>query len=291
MNIAQFSVKNSVLVNLLMIGLFLFGAISLLRMPTELNPEVDFNWVFITVLYPGASPTETENLIVDKIEAEIQDVNNISEIQSTAGEGFGFLLIKFEDMSESEFREHYTDIKAEVDKVQLPTDAEDPLFQSFSSGDFLPVITVNMAFSIPEDNAQKIADNLEDDLNDLSGVAKVQVAGLAQREVWVEIDPDKLNALKVTMDEIVMALQVRNLNVPGGNISFGKTEYLIRSVGEYDAPDAGAALQVRRYRHELRNSSAARYCRRHDRDGRGRILLHATVCGHSLGSEHLDHCR
>ena len=136
MNIAKFSVKNSVLVNLLMIGLFLFGGISLFQMPTELNPEIDFNWIFVTILYPGASPTETENLIVDQIEAEIQDVDDITEIQSTAGEGFGFVIVKFDDMSESEFREHYTDLKAEIDKVEFPEDAEDPLFQSFNSGDF-----------------------------------------------------------------------------------------------------------------------------------------------------------
>jgi multidrug efflux pump len=235
MNIAQFSVKNSVLVNLLMIGLFLFGGISLYQMPTELNPAIDFNWVFVTIVYPGASPTETENLIVDKIEAEIQDVDDISEIQSTAGEGFGFVLIKFEDMSESEYREHYTDLKAEIDKVEFPDDAEDPLFQSFNSGDFLPVITINMAYSIPEDNAQRIADKLEDDLLDLKGVAKVQVSGLAEREIWVEVDPVKLNTLGITFDQIIMALKVRNLNVPGGNIAFGKTEYLIRSVGEYQS--------------------------------------------------------
>jgi len=237
MNIAQFSVKNSVLVNLLMIGLFLFGFISLIQMPTELNPKIDFNWVFVTVIYPGASPTETENLIVDKIEAEIQDVDDISEIQSTAGEGFGFVLVKFDDMSESEFREHYTDLKAEIDKVEFPEDAEDPIYQSFNSGDFLPVITINMSYNIPEDNAQKIADELEDDLLDLKGVAKVQVSGLAEREIWVEVDPAKLNTLGITFDQIVMALKVRNLNVPGGNIAFGKTEYLIRSVGEYQSID------------------------------------------------------
>ena len=138
-------------------------------------------------------------------------------------------------MSESEFREHYTDLKAEVDKVVFPEDAEDPVFQAFNSGDFMPVITINMAYSIPEANAQKIADDLEDELLDLKGVAKVQVSGLAEREIWVEVDPVKMNALGITFDQIVLALQVRNLNVPGGNIAFGKTEYLIRSVGEYQS--------------------------------------------------------
>ena len=82
MSISEFSVKNPVLVNLLMIGLFIGGTVSLLRMPTEINPQVDFNWVFITVVYPGAAPLETESLIVDPLEAEIKDIDHISEIQS-----------------------------------------------------------------------------------------------------------------------------------------------------------------------------------------------------------------
>ncbi len=235
MNIAKFSVKNPVLVNLLMIGLFIFGGISIYKMPTELNPEIDFNWVFITVVYPGAAPTEVENLIVDPIETEIQDVDYIEEIQSTCAEGFATVLIKFEDVSESEFRELFTDVKAEVDKVEFPEEAEDPIYLSFDSGDFLPVITVNMAFTIPDENAQKIADNLEEDLKDLTGIAQTQVAGLAEREIWVEIDPVKLNSFNVRFDEIVTALKTRNLNVPGGNITFGKSEYLIRSLGEYNS--------------------------------------------------------
>lgn len=235
MNIAKFSVKNSVLVNMLMIGLFAFGGLSLLQLPRELNPNVDFNWIFITVVYPGAAPSETENLIVDPIEDEIKDIENISEIQSTSGEGFGFLLVKFEDMSRSEFREKLSELKTEIDKVVLPEDAEDPIVDDFSSSDFLPVITVNLAFSIPEENAFKIADELEEELIDIPGIAQVQVSGLAEREIWIEVNPAKLNSYHISFDEIALALKIRNLNIPGGNISIGKTEYLIRSIGEYQS--------------------------------------------------------
>lgn len=237
MNIAQLSVKNPVLINLLMIGIFLFGGLTLLDMPTELNPEIEFNWVFTTVLYTGASPTEIENLIIDPIESEIQDVDDIDEIQSTAGEGIGFVLVKFKDMSSAAFREHFVDLKAEIDKVKLPEEAEDPIIDSFSSGDFIPVIAVNMAFTIPEENAYAIADELEDELVDMPGVAKVQVSGLAEREIWVEVDPERMNARHVSFNEIMMALMSRNINVPGGTISVGKTEYFIRTLGEYRSID------------------------------------------------------
>jgi len=235
MNIAKFSVRNPVLVNLLMIGLFIFGWISLNNMPTELNPPVSFNWVFITVTYPGASPVETENLIVDPVESEIKDVDDIDEIQSTAGEGFGFIMVKFKDISLEIFRQRYNELKSELDKVDLPDEAEDPIVDDFNSSDFLPLINVNMAYSIPEANAQIIAENIQDELEDLSGVAKVQVSGLGEREIWIEADPEKMNTRSVSFDDIIFALQKRNLNVPGGNISIGKTEYLIRSIGEYES--------------------------------------------------------
>lgn len=233
MDIAKFSVKNSVLVNLLMIGLIIFGFLALNKMPVELNPDISFNWVFITVPYPGASPQEIESLISDPIESEIKDVNKVDEIQSTSQEGLAFILVKFEDMSKSEFNQLYNDLQAEVDKVDLPDEAEKPIVDDFSSGEFIPVIDVNMSFSIPDANAQKIAEDIEDDLKNIDGVAKVQVSGLGKREVWVEADPEKMNSYGVTFDEIVFAVKMRNLNVPGGNLAIGDTEYLIRSLGEY----------------------------------------------------------
>lgn len=207
MSIAKFSVKNNVLVNLLMYALFIFGFISLIQMPRELNPNINFNMVLIIVPYPGAAPGEVENLIVDPIEDEIQDVDNIKEVMSDSNEGFGFVMVRFKDMSQSEFRERLTDIKTEVDKIEFPDEAEDPEIRDFKSGDFLSVISINMSYTIPEDNAQKIADDLEEDVNDIIGTEKVQVSGLAERIISIDVDPVKLNELRVTFDEIIMALK------------------------------------------------------------------------------------
>ena len=101
MSIAKFSVRNPVFVNLVMVGLFCFGAISLVSMPQELNPQIDFNWVIVSIPYPGASPEEVESLIVEPVEAEIHDLDKLDELQSSAAEGLALFLIKFEDMSES----------------------------------------------------------------------------------------------------------------------------------------------------------------------------------------------
>jgi len=229
-----------------MVGIFVFGSISLMRMPSELNPEVNFNWIFILVTYPGASPAETEALLVDKIESEIKDIDKISEIQSEANEGFAQVIIKFEDMSDREFRDKLTDVKTEIDKVEFPEEADDPQFVTFSSGDFMPVITINMAYTVPEENASLIADKIEEELEDIPGVSKIQVSGLAEREIWVEMDPEKMNNFGVTFDQVAIALKMRNLNVPGGTITFGKSEYFIRSLGEYQSLDEIGQTIIRR---------------------------------------------
>ncbi len=233
MSIAKFSVRNPVFVNLVMVGLFCFGAISLVSMPQELNPQIDFNWVIVSIPYPGASPEEVESLIVEPVEAEIHDLDKLDELQSSAGEGLALFLIKFEDMSESEFREIYTDLKARIDRVDLPEEAEDPDVDDFDSGDFLPILTVNMAYTIPEENAQIVAEDLEEDLKNISGVARSQVSGLPEREIWIEVDPTRLTARGLSVLDVVRALQARNLNVPGGTLTYRAKEYAIRSLAEY----------------------------------------------------------
>lgn len=254
MNIAKFSVKNPVLINLIMIGVIIFGWLAMNRMPTELNPDISFNWVFINVPYPGASAKDIESLIVDPIESEISDVDKIDEIQSQSSEGMGFILVKFEDMSKTEFNQLYNNLQSEVNKVDLPKEAEKPIVDDFSSGDFVPVIDINMGFQIPEANAQKIADELKKDIKDIAGVAKVQVSGLAEREVWIETSSERLNAYGITFEEIIFALKSRNLNIPAGNISIGKSEYLVRSLGEYKNVNEIASTIVR-------NSSAGNIIR------------------------------
>ncbi len=233
MSIAKFSVRNPVFVNLVMVGLFCFGAICLVSMPQELNPQIDFNWVIVSIPYPGASPEEVESLIVEPVEAEVHDLDKIDELQSSAGEGLALFLIKFEDMSESEFREIYTDLKARIDRVALPDEAEDPHVDDFDSGDFLPILTVNMAYTIPEENAQIVAEDLEEDLKNLSGVARIQVAGLPDREIWIEVDPSGLTARGLSVLDVVRALRARNLNLPGGTLTYRAKEYAIRSLAEF----------------------------------------------------------
>ena len=90
-SVPRFSISQPVLVNLLMVGIIAGGIFAILGMPQELNPNISFNWVFVTIGYPGASPQEAEDLVAIPVEKEIDKIDKVSEINTTAGEGFGAL--------------------------------------------------------------------------------------------------------------------------------------------------------------------------------------------------------
>lgn len=236
-SLPRLSVGQPVLVNLLMVGIIVGGFFALLDMPQELNPNVSFNWVFVTIPYPGASPAEVEDLIIIPAEEEVDKIDRIDELLSTAGEGWGFLWIKFEEMSKHDFTAAMQDVRMHIDQANLPDDIEDPIIEDFGSDDFAPVVSIGITFTCDEEVAADIADDLADDIEHIADVAKVQISGLEEREIWVEVNPFQLAAQNLTLSSVVGALAARNVNLPGGNVTIGRSEFLVRAVSRYESPE------------------------------------------------------
>ncbi|MFH1845367.1 MAG: efflux RND transporter permease subunit [bacterium] len=232
----RFSVSQPVLVNLLMIGIFLGGGLALLSMPQELNPNISFNWVFVTILYPGASPQEVEDLVAIPVEKELDKIDSVTELLTTAGEGYAFFLVKFDDMSNAEFTTKMQEVRLQIDNASIPDECEDPIVDDFGSDDFLPVIAVGVTTDGDPELAATVVDDLVDDIERIADVAKVQLSGLEEREIWVEIDPLQLNGHRLTLGAVVQALHARNVNFPGGNITIGRSEFQVRALSRFASP-------------------------------------------------------
>jgi multidrug efflux pump subunit AcrB len=238
MSIFKISVDNPVLVNMLMIAVIVLGTYSFLTLPREAMPNIEFNWAFILTIYPGASPEEIEQLITIPLEEEIQDVEKIDLISSKSSEGASFLWVKFEQMPDDEFDKIFQDLRTEVDKVRdLPDDAEDPNVMRFNTGLMMPIINVVLSGERPEDQMKEWAKRLREDILDIEDVAKVNTSGVREREIWIEVDPDRLYGYGLQLQQVLDALRGSNLNLPGGDIKMGRSEYLIRTVGEFDEVD------------------------------------------------------
>ncbi|QEN08661.1 efflux RND transporter permease subunit [Oceanispirochaeta crateris] len=233
MNIGQFSVKNPVLINILMVTLLVLGGISLSRMPREQFAEVPFYWVTILVPYPGAAAEDVEKLITIPIENEMQGLDNLDQIQSVTSEGVSSVRVAFDSgISSDEFDKLFQDVRTRFSKVSLPEGTLDSLVDDFSSNDFLPVVEV--VLSGDGDYASMIdeADRLYEQLVRISDVSSVDLIGVRDREIFIEVDKTRLEALGLSVNEVVQSLQGRNLNIPAGTLNTGKRQYLVRTIGE-----------------------------------------------------------
>ncbi len=235
--LAQASIRNSVLVHMLVLALLLVGSYSLIKLPRELMSEIAFNWVFVRIDLPSAAAQEVEQQIAIPVEAEIETVDAVSSVSVRAKEGYAFFSVKFEQVDDREFDAAYQELKDAVGLVSLPDDAEDPFWVNFSSQDFVPMVQVVLHGELSKAEMFGIAEDLEDDVKAIPGIGKIERGGMQDRQIRVEVDPDGLGGYGLTLDAVSRALTAANINIPGGLLSVGASEYILRTVGQFDAVD------------------------------------------------------
>ncbi|RKU27665.1 hypothetical protein C6499_11700 [Candidatus Poribacteria bacterium] len=240
MSIPKISVNNPVLANMLMIIIIAFGLYAWINLPRELTPEIALQSVTVTTLYPGASPEEVEKLISAPIEDAIEEnVNKINLMLSNSSEGRSIISVDFEEMSDRDFDKELENLRTAVDQVNdLPEEIlDDPKVQELDVSSGFPMLTVVVGGNISEKQMRDVAENLKDEILDIKNIASVQIAGFREREIWVEVDPDRLQAYQLPISAVITALGASNLNLPAGTMELGDTEFMVRTMGEFTHPD------------------------------------------------------
>ncbi|NIS71441.1 MAG: AcrB/AcrD/AcrF family protein, partial [Proteobacteria bacterium] len=225
----RYFVRNSVFVNLLMMVILVAGVLIYFSITREIFPEFSLDSISIRTVYPGASPQEVEKLITIKIEDEIAELDGVDSVYSESQEGFSLITIELTEYANLD--RVLNDISSAVDRIEdLPEDADDPLVAEIKNA--LPVITVSVFGDLPELTLKEIAEEAQDNLQEIPGVAAVYLSGAREREIWVEVDPRRLEQYQLSLEDIKGALEARNLNLPGGTIKTDRGEFLLRTVGE-----------------------------------------------------------
>ncbi|MDE0011943.1 MAG: efflux RND transporter permease subunit [Candidatus Poribacteria bacterium] len=240
MSIPKMSVNNPVLANLLMIIIIAFGVYAWINLPRELTPEIALQTATVTTLYPGASPEEVEKLVTAPIEDAIEEnVNKINLLLSNSSEGRSIITVDFEEMGDREFDKELENLRTAVEQVnELPEEIlEDPQVLELDVSSGFPMLTVVVGGDISESQMRDIAENLKDEILDIKNIAAVRIAGLREREIWVEVNPDRLKAYQLPIAGVITALGASNLNLPAGTMELGNTEFMVRTMGEFVSPD------------------------------------------------------
>lgn len=225
----EFSVANRVTVNLLALLVAGLGILAYLQLNREMFPDFSRQAIRINTLYQGASPEEVEELITAKIEEEVSQLAELSELSSLSQEGRSEILMKFQP--ETDMSRALSDVRAALDRVtDLPEEAEEPVISEVKSS--FPVITVSIAGDIDENELRDIAKGIRDDLRRLKGVAAVRHFGIREKQILVEVDPERLDQYRLSLDALRAAIDAHNRNVPGGTLKTSRGEILLRTLGE-----------------------------------------------------------
>lgn len=237
MQIGEFSVRQPVFVNLVFLAVIVVGVFTFFNMPAEMLPNVNMDEAVVVVIYPGVSPEEMETLVTKPLEEEIEGVEDIEHIESRSGESRAVVNVRFTPgLSDDEFDRRILDLRSAVDnaRTEIPAEANEPEVIPIKLAEVFPVMSVSIGGPVSDTVLREIAEDLEDVILDVDRVRSVEIVGTREQEIWIELDADRLAGYGMTIGQVVASLAARNLNVPGGVLDIGQSEYIVRTLGEFN---------------------------------------------------------
>lgn len=231
--LTSLALKNKNTVYLLIVIITIFGFISYRGMPKELFPEVVFPTILVQTVYPGNPPIDIENLITRPIEKEAEDVKGLKKITSTSLQDASMVMVEFN--TNIPLSEALQEVKDAVDraKSELPTDLmTDPFVTDVDFSEF-PIININLSGDFSLEELKRYAEYLEDMIEPIPEISKVEIQGIEDREISIEVDLLKMESLGLTFNDIENAVSFENISMSGGDIKLGKMRRSIRIVGEF----------------------------------------------------------
>jgi len=236
--VRQFPLTNLALNNrntvfLLVIILFIFGAYSYRSLPKELFPDIVIPTVYVQTIYPGNPPVDIENLVTRPIEKEVEVIQGIDKMTSTSSQDVSSVFIEFEQGTNID--KAVQDVKDAVDKAmsELPDDLDqDPMVLDIDFSEF-PILNVNLSGDYSLNEIKKYAEYLEDEFESIFEISKVDIQGLDEREIEINVDRHKMEALEISFDDIESAVNLENISMSGGDIKLGDSRRTIRVIGEF----------------------------------------------------------
>jgi len=238
---------NHPLVNILFTVVLTMGVLSYLQMPREQDPEINFNFVSVNTILPGATAADVEQLVTSPLEDALRNVKDIRFISSKSRENISELLIRFRELSETEFDKRVTDLRREIQSKandELPDAAEDPHVVEITSSNGFPTAIVVVAGQADDERLRRQGKLIKEELKRIPGVDSVFAFGFNEPEIQIEIDPRTLAAYNLTATDVADQLRAAYQDVSAGKIDVGNEAWLIRVKGKTTDPEELARFLI-----------------------------------------------
>ncbi|TPV94370.1 MAG: efflux RND transporter permease subunit [Myxococcales bacterium FL481] len=220
---------------LLVVCVLLFGMSTYTSLPREAAPDIDIPVVMVTTPYQGVSPADVESLVTTPIENELAGVKDVKKMSSTSAEGVSLITLEFEP--EADIDEALQRVRDRVSRARssIPEDTEETTVNEISFAD-MPILIVTLAGGVEEEELKRLGEELEEKVERIPGVLNAELSGGRTREIQVYVDPVRLEHYALSMNDVIGAIRDENVNIPGGDIAVGDTNYLVRVPGEFETP-------------------------------------------------------
>ena len=227
--------SNGIAANLLMMGIVAAGLVSLTGLEREAWPVTPFYHIEVSMAYPGATPEEIEESIVVKIEDQVSGLDDVQAVKSLAAPGIASVRIQMD--SGTDMDRALDDIESAVNRIQsFPAGAERPRFQEMDNR--FSMMRLIVYGDVSERSLKELAHRIEDDLTTLPSVSQVEVSGVRNYEISIEVPLHRLRALGLTLTDIAGAIRRSSLDLSAGSIDTRESQVRVRTLGQnYDQQD------------------------------------------------------
>ncbi len=209
------------------------GVNSYITLPRESAPDVSIPMILVNTMYEGVSPEDVESSVTTKIEKELAGLKGLKELRSSSAEGMSMVIVEF--MPDIIIEDALQYVRDRVDLAELPIDAEEPFVKEINIAE-MPIILVSISGDLSPVRLKAIADEVEDAIEQVPGVLNVDVLGALEREIRVEIDPDRVTSYGLTVGSLLGLVPSENVNISAGGLDTEGVRFNVRVPAEFTDP-------------------------------------------------------
>ncbi len=231
------ALKNKTTVYIFAVLLVFFGFYSYKQMPREAMPEVVVPYIFVQTAYPGNSPVDIENLVTRPIEKELKGLKGVKKVSSASFQDASMIIVEY--TTNVTIKQALQDTKDRVDKSisELPTDLpSDPFVTDFDLSEF-PIMNVNISGEYSMRDLKKFAEVMQDEFESYREISEANIRGVEEREIQIDVDPHKLDAVGLSFEDVAFAIQFENISMGAGQFTADQIRRTIRTDANYTNTD------------------------------------------------------
>ena len=235
MKISELAVKNYQFTIVIFLLLIALGVWSYLKIPQAEDPEFPVSIFPVIAIYPGASPADMEQLVVDKVEEALNELEEIEKVKSEIKDGVALIVIEFSSNTDPDKK--YDEILRQINSIRssLPKDLYSIEVLKIQAGNTNIVQSALVSDSADYKTLGRYIEALKDEITSVPGVRKVEAVAYPDQELRVSVNIAKLSQLHITLTQVISAIQSENANIPGGSIEIGSRKFNIKTSGNYQS--------------------------------------------------------